>query len=257
MHVIILLLIIILFFLIFTYYLCRDKFENVKPKCYISLTTIPNRIKEKWTINNIENLINLIPVDFNILINIPYYSLKNIKYEIPNELYNLQKKYKNLIIHRLDKDYGPITKLFGALMYNKIKDDDNIIIIDDDLVYKNIFVKLNNKINAKPNNVISMCSKPIEGFKGFGFKKKTLKGIINIEIPKICTRIDDFIIQKYIRVNKINITVLEYGTNIYLPILQKFCSVKYESSILHPQWEELKWDDRNNLNKKCDKELNI
>jgi hypothetical protein len=74
MHVIILLLIIILFFLIFTYYLCRDKFENVKPKCYISLTTIPNRIKEKWTINNIENLINLIPVDFNILINIPYYS---------------------------------------------------------------------------------------------------------------------------------------------------------------------------------------
>lgn len=237
----------------------KDKFDNfnsVKPTCYISLTTIPNRIKEKWTIDNIENLINLIPADFHVLINIPYYSLKNIKYEIPNELYNLQKKHKNLIIHRLDKDYGPITKLFGALTYSKIKDDDNIIIIDDDTVYKNIFVNLNDKINNKPNHVISMCSKPIQGFKGFGFKKKILKGMLNIDIPNICIRIDDFIIQKYIKVNKIPISILTFN-NIYFPILHKFCSVNNFKSLWHPNWEELKWDNRNYLNKKCDQELNI
>ena len=252
---------IVLFILIFIILFCFckdkfDKFETVKPKCYISLTTIPNRIKEKWTIDNIKKLINLIPTDFNVLINIPYYSLKNIKYKIPIELYNLQKQHDNLIIHRIDKDYGPITKLFGALMYSNIKDNDNIIIIDDDKVYKNIFVNLNDTINKKPNHVISMCSNPVEGFKGFGFKKKVLKGILNINIPNICIRIDDFVIQKYIKVNKIPISLLKF-TNIYIPKLQNFCSVNNWKSMWHPNWEELKWDNRFYLNYKCDKELNI
>ena len=84
-----------------------------------------------------------------------------------------------------------------SLRNKNIPDDNPLIIIDDDITYKeNIFNLLKNSIINNKDKISSMCYGDIEGYKGFGFIKKKLKGILNINIPNECIRIDDFIIQQ-------------------------------------------------------------
>ena len=91
----------------------------------ISLTTIPSRIdKIKPTLISI--LDQTMKVD-QIYINIPYFSLKGEEYIIPEWLIKLH----NIKINRVEKDYGPSTKLLPILK----KEKNLIIVVDDDVIY--------------------------------------------------------------------------------------------------------------------------
>ena len=108
----------------------------------VSLTTIPTRFKYLYiTINSIlsqsilPNLIVIhIPTEYN-----------NYSYDI-----NTIPKFSSdkVIINNNVKDYGPATKLLGLYdldLYNKMSDDDIIIIIDDDRIYNQDLI--NNMLN--------------------------------------------------------------------------------------------------------------
>ena len=100
-----------------------------------SLTTLPKRLPFIYnTINSI--LTQTYPVDM-IYINIPYKTKSGEKYMIPDNFYNDNPRVK--IIR--SQDYGPITKIYPTLHFEK--DPDTLIItFDDDVNIKNTVVEI-------------------------------------------------------------------------------------------------------------------
>ena len=125
---IIILIMIILFFI---------SYFN-KPNIYLTMTTVPERIINPWFYDNLKNTLNL-NGDYKVLLNIPYkFKKTGEEYIIPDNIKELEKD--NLIINRVYEDYGPLTKLFGALLNNNIPDNSALLICDDDIHYKIDFV---------------------------------------------------------------------------------------------------------------------
>jgi len=104
---------------------------------YISLTTVPDRL-HNWQSAK-RNLISLLTQktqhNYTVLFNIPkIYGVDNIPYPITDELIEITKQYPNFIINQLDRDYGAVTKIIGALLYTR-QPDDILIVCDDDHEY--------------------------------------------------------------------------------------------------------------------------
>ena len=157
-----------------------------------------------------------------------------------------------------DEDEGPITKINPTLRNSTIPDDSIIIIIDDDIVYNpNVFFDLQKSVITHPTKISSMCNKNIEGFSGYAFVKKTLKGLQDLLIPKSCIRIDDFVVSSYIdhfNIGKVSVP--------YQNIKHAFCSMNIEKTDEHPPWKELcsgegeTKEEGKHMKKKCLLDLN-
>ena len=222
---------------------------NNTKTAYVSMTTLPERLQDEWFYNNLKRNLSL-SGNFIIVLNVPHVSLKGIEYVIPDRIRKLEGD--KFVIHRCD-DEGPITKLLPTLRNTNIPDNSPIIIVDDDIVYRqNIFRVLNSGIHKYPSKVMSMCNdnNPIEGFKGFGFIKQTLKGLLGVDIPKSCIRIDDDVISTYIKHNNISVVVLPYDGET-----SSFCSMERGETDTHPEWGELGSDNRSPMQKQCVNEL--
>lgn len=230
----------------------KQKVENYvhSQKTYISMTTIPERLKDDWFLNNLKRTIGLLENNQILIINIPKVSLKGEQYIIPDVMNAIQGK--NFIINHCEKDEGPISKLLPSLRNKEIKDDDIIIVCDDDIVYReDIFKLLEKSVLDTKNSFASMCTPGPEGFKGFAFIKKTLKPLLNVKIPESCQRIDDDVIKWYMNKNNMHNIVVSYkGNNDWN------CSMYKEETDTHPKWSELLTDDREPMIKKCLKDLN-
>ena len=216
--------------------------KNCKQNTYISMTTIPERIKTDWWYETLKRNMSFLDYNQCIIINIPYISMKGENYIIPDQIYNLQKNNpKNLILNRVGEDEGPITKLLPSLRNNIIKDSDTIIVCDDDLYYKpNVFNLLENAVNLNSNNVYAMCHNWVEGFKGFSFKKSLLKNMLHFHYPKSCTKVDDDIINFYININNIKVEHIPYDNET-----DPYCSILYEEGEENRhEWYELRNHDR-------------
>ena len=220
-------------------------------KTYISITTIPERLINEWFLTNLMKTISLLSYNQTLILNVPIISLEGEKYIIPEPVNNLQGP--KFIINRCEKDEGPITKLLPTLRNAIIKDDDIIIVLDDDIVYrKNVFKLLENGVINKNTHISVMCNKNIEGFKGFAFVKKLLKGILNINIPKSCIRIDDDVISWYSKEKGIETNTIIYKNNSH-----GFCSMHRDKTDTHPKWDELHKDNRKPMVIKCIKDIKM
>lgn len=96
-----------------------------------SLTTIPCRLK--LIRESIQSFLDDTGFD-HVVLNIPYVSKKGNNYEdsdIENLRSSLSYEGDRFIIHRVDRDYGPITKLIGALQWST-EPSDIIVVFDDD-----------------------------------------------------------------------------------------------------------------------------
>ena len=113
---------------------------NIKDyKIYIGLTTIPSRIN--ILINNLNNFIKNQKYDYEkILITIPK-KYRRFNKSINEESIELLNKNKRVEIIYIENDYGPASKYLGPLMNNYIKNDDLLIIIDDDRIYNKNLIK--------------------------------------------------------------------------------------------------------------------
>lgn len=112
---------------------------------YISLSTIPSRFKNiEKTIISIQNQ-TILP--HKIILNIPN-SYKRFKQTITEkEMRKLKNKCNHLLeINRTQYDYGPGTKLLGALEIIK-NPNSYVLLVDDDIVYHpktlEMFIKSN------------------------------------------------------------------------------------------------------------------
>ena len=209
------------------------------------MTTIPERIINPWFYNNLKNTLNLND-DYKVLLNIPYkFKKTDEEYIIPDNIKELEKD--NLIINRLDEDYGPITKLFGALLNNNIPDNSALLICDDDIHYKIDFVNYLYKEYVKDDTKIySSCHDEIQGFKGYMVKKSIIKPILSVNRPQSCFTVDDDFISEWVRQNQIDIRVVSY----YKDNSWK-CSLNIELTDTHPDWEELNKGNKSQMQQKC------
>lgn len=102
-----------------------------KMRVIASLTTIPCRLK--LIRESIQSFLDDSGFD-HVVLNIPEISKRGARYE-QEEIDSLKKSlvFENdrFIINRVDRDYGPITKLIGALQWSS-NPSDIIVVFDDD-----------------------------------------------------------------------------------------------------------------------------
>lgn len=249
-----LLIILIIIVLIFIPYRQKEDYDSIKT--FVSMTTIPERIEHPWFYENLKQTLHILPTNSTLILNVPFYTMDNVPYKIPENIQQLQGSL--FTIHSCEKDEGPITKLNPTLRNSTIPDNSIIIIIDDDIVYNhNVFYLLQKSVLTHPTKISSMCNKNIEGFAGYAFLKRTLKGLEDVLIPKTCIRIDDFVVSTYIdhfNIGKVSVP--------YQKIKHNYCSMNIQKTIKHPPWRELckgeeeKKEKRKNMKKKCLLDLN-
>lgn len=108
---------------------------------YICLTTIPTRANNQILLKNINNFIENQNYKFkNILLTIPK-NYKRFNTNISKDVIDILRKTKKIKIIEIDNDYGPASKYLGPLINNYIKEDDLLVVIDDDRIYNNNLVK--------------------------------------------------------------------------------------------------------------------
>ena len=248
------LIILVVIVLVFIPYRQKEDYDSIKT--FVSMTTIPERVEHPWFYENLKQTLTNLPTNSTLILNVPCYTMDNVPYIIPENVQQLQSSV--FIIHFCDEDEGPITKINPTLRNSTIPDDSIIIIIDDDIVYNpNVFFDLQKSVITHPTKISSMCNKNIEGFSGYAFVKKTLKGLQDLLIPKSCIRIDDFVVSSYIdhfNIGKVSVP--------YQNIKHAFCSMNIEKTDEHPPWKELcsgegeTKEEGKHMKKKCSLDLN-
>lgn len=231
----------------------KDETYKPKNKYIVSLTTIPSKFDNiHFAINSILNQ-NLLPE--MIVINIPkVYDFRFENLTISEEKINifLEKcPNKNIVINRIEKDYGPGTKLLGLLNMNmNIDPNTYIILVDDDLIYKPHMIKYFD-IFCK-NEVASYCICDNikinlgQGADGFFIKYKTLSYFLQYyNLIKDQVNLffhDDFYISYYFKLLNKKIFLIPYKELIYKK------SIISELDALHNIKGE---HGRKNLNNSC------
>jgi hypothetical protein len=199
---------------------------NTDSQVIVSLTSIPSRIDHiKPVINSI--LDQNVKVD-KIVINLPK---KYRRFEKELTIPDFIKNCQNIHVDRINKDYGPITKLLPTLA--REKDDTKIIYVDDDMIYGKDFVETMIAYSDEhPNNAICNHAWSVkrfldhnkydskdgrkdvaEGFAAVLVKPKFFtEDIYNIlEAPESAFFSDDIWISGHLAKNGIEIIVTKYN----------------------------------------------
>lgn len=220
------------------------------PKVILSMTTIPNRlceVREGWGLRpNLENLLSLSYDNYEIHLNLPFFSsINNEEYLIPEWLLEIQQNNKKLKIFRCN-DYGSITKIVPTLL--RITDPNQIIItVDDDLIYMDGFIEY---LLFKKQTLIDsalgfagigsydgschLCTtlrkdtkvKILEGYKTVLYQRKFFTEDFFSEFVGKSWN-DDLVISAHLSKNKIDKYVVSYEKDIdYTPRVESFPCVR-------------------------------
>ena len=144
---------------------------------YVSLTTIPERIKDSN--RSIDSLLNQSLKPDKIFINIPL-KYKRFKEVIDDE--QIPEFNDNKVEITRCEDCGPGTKLLGSL--DKLERNSLIILADDDNIYENYMIeKFYHYYSLAPENAYSFYVHPLgnfgigQGADGFAINTNSLDGI--------------------------------------------------------------------------------
>ena len=208
---------------------------------YLSLTTRPERLISEHFKKVYNSLLNQTIPFTKLVINL---SIKEFTYDIPKYLYT-----ENVILNETDI-CGPCTKLIGSI--DIIPENSLVIVLDDDIVMRNNFIKsLYDSYLINKNKVSSHITSPsknnkyteVAGFSGFIFNINILRNIKQYYyvMPPCCIKIDDTWISWCI--NKMGISVVNtIERNAWDNVLD------IPNTDPHPVWYELcKHTDREKL----------
>lgn len=107
---------------------------------YVSLTTIPSRFNNVY--KTIDSIVNQTHKVTQIFLNIPPSYVRFPDQSISDEdIKNLSDRYSEILtINRIEKDYGPGSKIMG-IPTHVIEEDAFVILVDDDVSYSNHMVE--------------------------------------------------------------------------------------------------------------------
>jgi hypothetical protein len=180
-----------------------------KHKVYASFTTIPTRIKYiEPALKSLRN--QTIKLD-GIILNVPMkYKRFDTKLVVPEFV----KKY-NVIVNHVTEDFGPATKILGALTCPTVKRNDVILVTDDDLEKSHWWAKnLLNRVNKDDKKIHSFVEKRlgngvIWGYMGYAFRKRLLnyEDLLKFyrSLESECFLVDDHMLTAYMHHKKIQV----------------------------------------------------
>jgi hypothetical protein len=207
---------------------------------YLSLTTRPERLISDHFKKVYTSLKDQTFPYNKMIINL---SVNEFEYEIPDYLHSDH----NIILNKTSI-CGPCTKLLGSI--DIIPQDTVVIVLDDDIVMKDIFIQslycsylINpDKVSSHFINVRTQFTE-IAGFGGYIFNINHLRGITQFydSMPLCCIKIDDTWISWCIK--KLNIDIVQtIEKNPWNNVLD------IKNTDPHPDWYELcKHSDRTTL----------
>lgn len=189
----------------------------------VSLTTIPSRLGKIRPI--LVSLMNQTLVPDAIYLNLPeVFARTGERYLVPKDVVNLPF----VTINRVDRDYGPITKLLPTL--SKETDPETcIVIVDDDTQYSPQFLRQLVRASqghpdavicnscgwlySAPSNPLLPECKIVEGFAGVLFRRKFFQEDFFAYVDKAiqnrnCFQGDDYVISSYLSMKSIPIKPL-------------------------------------------------
>ncbi len=107
---------------------------------YVSLTTIPSRFNNVY--KTIDSIVNQTYKVTKIFLNIPFSYVRFPTQTITDDdIRTLSEKYPDILcINRIEKDYGPGSKIRG-IPPHIIEEDAFVILIDDDVAYSKYVVE--------------------------------------------------------------------------------------------------------------------
>jgi len=211
---------------------------------YLSLTTLPERLNSEHFRKVFNSLKNQTLSFKKLIINL---SIKEFTYQIPDFLYHEE----NVIINE-STFCGPCTKLLGSI--DILPNDAIVIVLDDDIVMRNNFIKslfdsYNNNPNKISSNFISVNFKftEVQGFGGYIFNINNVRNIKQFynSMPDCCRKIDDTWLSWCFK--KIGVDVIKSLENDPWNNL-----LDIPNTDPHPDWNELcKNGDRENLTREA------
>lgn len=201
------------------------------PEIYLSLTTMPERIKSKHFYRVYQSLLRQNLPFTKLVINL---QINVFTYFIPNYLLN------NRVILNPTTIKGSCAKLLGSI--NIIPKDSLVIVLDDDIIMQPHFIGLLYRSYLKnPNKVtsnfmsVSLNKKynEVQGFGGYIFNIEKLRRITDFykKMPKCCIKIDD---------NWISWCINKLGVSVVKSLAKNpWNLINIEVTTTHPQWYEL------------------
>jgi hypothetical protein len=133
------------------------KIDISPKKCFISLTTIPSRIKLPNFFENINKLLNEQSYPIERLFITIAKKYKRFDEKIEDKLIERIKSISKIQLIIVEEDFGPASKYMGPLInYYNILKDNLLIIVDDDRLYnKNLVKNFIIGFNSFPNITFS------------------------------------------------------------------------------------------------------
>ena len=211
------------------------------------MTTIPERLQDDFFYKLLENNLQIckkynkiLNIVAKLIINIPYkFNKTQESYIITDKLKQLQKKY-GFIINRCN-DEGPITKILPTIRLSRfIKDDDPIIVMDDDIWYREKFIYYLYKSYVMNTEAIHCYgsdiygSTAIRGYTGYIGSRKIFSKLLDVSIPDSCYKIDDNFIETIFWLYKIPLIRVKYNNTDGW-----WCAIDKKKTDEHPKWREL------------------
>lgn len=187
---------------------------------YFAFTTIPERCQ------NIEKIVDIMKKQtvkpYKIIISIPqnYKRASNKECHISPKILN----DPNVVIYHPPKDYGPLTKLWGALQYLNGKKC-YLIIGDDDIPYRKDFIeKCVKRLNQDKSKVYAGYIEEdkldgdlevLQGCSGVAFYTPLIQDILQYKELPLCFGTDDVWISSYLKHKNIPLALISPDNNSY------------------------------------------
>ncbi len=173
--------------------------------CVVSLTTTPQRIQSDFMQHNLQRLRTLAG-DCRVILNVPH------RYSKTGELYHVDKvqNVPGIEIHRCE-DVGPATKLIPTLHNPSVPADATVVLVDDDIVYKDHTVQyLVESVREDPSKIYGYnTQRELEGFSGLAGRKSVLEPLAQAP-PEACKKVDDMWFTHLARQHKIPTQQIAY-----------------------------------------------
>jgi hypothetical protein len=215
------------------------------PLVHITMTTIPERFQSFWFERNLRHLLGTIEGKFLLWCNIPaVFGKTGEAYVVTPGIQQLLEDFPHFRLFQPSKDWGPITKLMGAVENDAIPLDAPLLVCDDDIAYYPGFV--NSALEyfvVDPTRVYTYCAKDIYGFRGYMVQKRTCMDI-PLNLPASCFRIDDDLLNLY------------FGPTVAIRYKRDMSANCTFDTFIHdhltPTWvNALKYDDRPPMQRQC------
>ena len=211
----------------------------------VMMTSIPSRLpKCKRVIDSLTAQQRLKPDQLIVTIPRAYNRFPNAQVEVPK--FMLSNPYVTVL--RIEKDYGPATKILGPLLFSDIAPDTTVVVTDDDTRKLPGWLDyLAKTLEKHPDALITLSPHPqgeVHGGRGFAFKRRVFDAqdmLTEFEKRPECHLIDDDFLTHFCRTRNIPI-VKGNAERLFIPESQEFGD----------KLRDLKGDDRRgNLRGPC------